>query len=152
MIASITDGTCANCSRSWGAGRSCQFCSQVEGLPVGVRLSTPAKRFGAMLLEILLAIVTLGIGYLIWSLIVYKNGQTPAKQIMGMRIVSLEDGAHSSWGRTFLREIIIKSIIGFVIGWTIVPYLWLLWDKDRQQLWDKMAGTVVVDDPNKQIQ
>jgi hypothetical protein len=24
----------------------------------------------------------------------------------------------------------------------------LLWDKDRQQLWDKIAGTIVVDDPD----
>jgi len=27
----------------------------------------------------------------------------------------------------------------------------LLWDQDRQELWDKIAGTIVVDDPGDVI-
>ena len=26
-------------------------------------------------------------------------------------------------------------------------YFWLLWDSERQELWDKMVDTVVVNDP-----
>ena len=41
-------------------------------------------------------------------------------------------------------------MIGFVAGLFFpltVLYLWLLWDGERQELWDKMADTVVVNDP-----
>jgi uncharacterized RDD family membrane protein YckC len=33
----------------------------------------------------------------------------------------------------------------------IILDLWLLWDKDNQELWDKLAGTVVVNDRNKEV-
>ncbi|MFN0071907.1 MAG: RDD family protein [Chloroflexota bacterium] len=142
---------CVNCGRTWGGGRCCQFCAQVEGLPSGVRLSSASKRLGALLLETVLVLVTLGIGWLVWALIVFKNGQTPAKQLLGMRLVGVEEGVPSSWGRTFIREFIIKTGINVLIGWAFIPYFWLLWDKDRQQLWDKISGTIVVDDPNRQL-
>ena len=142
--------TCFNCGRSWGAGRSCQFCGQVEQLPAGVRLSSPAKRFGEYVLEVFLATITLGIGWLIWSLIVYQYGQTPAKQLLGMKVVNLEDSAPARWGRMFVREFIAKGLIGILASMVLyIPYFWLIWDKDNQELWDKIVGTVVVDDPNK---
>ena len=81
---------CPSCGREWGAGIACQFCDQVEGLPAGVHLSSPARRFGGYLLEGLLAVVTLGIG-------------------------------------------------------------WLVWDSRNQELWDKVVGTVIVNDPQKQL-
>ena len=48
----------------------------------------------------------------------------------------------------FVREHLVKLLIGVFLGWLVIPYFWLLWDKNRQQLWDKMLDTVVVDDPN----
>jgi uncharacterized RDD family membrane protein YckC len=56
----------------------------------------------------------------------------------------------------FLRDFVGKFIVGLVsiliplIG-TVVADCWLLWDKDKQQLWDKIAGTVVVNDPDKRL-
>ena len=70
---------CPNCGREWGMGTSCQFCTQVSGAPIGVRLSSPGKRLGAYLVEGVLMVVTLGLGWLIWSLIVWAKGTTPAK-------------------------------------------------------------------------
>jgi len=29
----------------------------------------------------------------------------------------------------------------------LLLYFWLTWDDKNQKLWDKMVGTVVVDDP-----
>ena len=54
-------------------------------------LASKGRRFGAYLLEIPLTIVTLGIGYIIWMLIVWARGQTPAKQLLKMRVVRLEE-------------------------------------------------------------
>ncbi|MDQ6697220.1 MAG: hypothetical protein M3Z46_07150, partial [Actinomycetota bacterium] len=42
----------------------------------GAPRSSVGKRFGGYLLEGLLLVVTLGLGWLIWSLIVWNKGQT----------------------------------------------------------------------------
>jgi uncharacterized RDD family membrane protein YckC len=122
------------------------------GLPASVKLSSPLRRLGAYLLDILLAIVTLLIGWLIWSLIVWGRGQTPGKQLLNMRVIREDTHSVVSWGRMALRELVCKGIIGFVAGATLIGfvlYLWLLWDDENQELWDKMATTLVVDDPQR---
>lgn len=143
---------CPACGREWGSGISCQFCDQVEGAPIGVHLSSSARRFGAHMLDAVLMIVTVGIGWLIWQLIVASNGQSPAKQLLGMRVVKLRTGTKATWGTMFLREVILKPLIGFGLGWFFgIVYFWLLWDKNRQELWDKMISTIVVNDRDKQL-
>ena len=135
-----------------GRGIACQFCDQVEGLPTGVHLSSPARRFGGYLLELLPATVTLGIGWLVWSFTVYGRGQTPAKQILGMRAVTLRTGAHTSWGRMFVREVIAKPLMGVLAAFTLgIAYFWLVWDSRNEELWDEVVGTVIVNDPQKQL-
>jgi uncharacterized RDD family membrane protein YckC len=145
-------GQCPSCHRAWGAGLACQFCGQVEGLPLGVHLSSPGRRFGGYLLEGLLLVVTLGIGWLIWALVVFSRGQTPAKQILGMRAVKLRTGARATWGTMFLREFIAKWIIGILSFFTLgIINFWLVWDKNNQELWDKVVDTVIVNDPQNEI-
>jgi uncharacterized RDD family membrane protein YckC len=148
-------GPCPTCGREWGGGPACQFCGQVDGLPVGVRLSSVGKRFGAYLLDAIFVVVTLGVGWFVWALIVWGYGQTPGKQVLGMRTVNLRAGARASWGRMFLREFVAKGVIAivatFTFGLGLLLYLWLVWDKANQELWDKMADTVVVDDPQKEL-
>jgi hypothetical protein len=141
---------CQNCGRSFGSGRSCQFCKQVEGLPTGITIASPARRLGGYLLEGLLLVVTLVIGWIIWALVVFDRGQSPAKQLLGMRVVNLSTGSPAGFGRMVLREIIAKPVIGLlgsvaIVG--IVANLWLVWDKDTQELWDKIVDTLVVNDP-----
>jgi uncharacterized RDD family membrane protein YckC len=106
-----------------------------------------------MFLEGLLAFVTLVIGWVVWSLIVYGRGQTPAKQLLGMRYVTLGTARRAGWGRTFMREF-CKGIVRGIAAVTLIGILlefWLIWDRDNQQLCDKMAGTVVVDDPTGSV-
>jgi hypothetical protein len=61
----------------------------VSGLPSGVRLSSVGKRCAGYLLEAVLFVITLGLGWLIWSLVVWKDGKTPAKQLLGMKVLRL---------------------------------------------------------------
>jgi len=126
---------CFNCGRYWGEGTTCQFCGQLYGLPAGIVISSAGKRCVAHLLESVLALATCGIGYLIWSLIIFGNGQTPGKQLMGMRVVSIATATRASWGTMFLREFLAKLAIGLFLGWLVLPFFWLLWDKNKQQLW-----------------
>jgi uncharacterized RDD family membrane protein YckC len=114
------------------------------GLPAGVVLSSKGRRLGAALLEVPLVIVTFGIGYLIWMLFTFKTGQTPAKRLLGMRVVSTQDYHATSWGMTFLRELIVKGIIGSVTFG--IAYLWILWDNNNQALYDKVLNTIIVND------
>jgi uncharacterized RDD family membrane protein YckC len=119
----------------------------VQGLPQGVMLSSVAKRFGEYCLELVLMLVTLFIGWAIWSLIIYGRGQTPAKQVLKMKIVKLDTGKPTSWGMTWVREWPCKFVIGFAAALSFyIVYFWPLWDNDNQELWDKMIGSVVVDD------
>jgi uncharacterized RDD family membrane protein YckC len=104
-------------------------------------------RLAGWLLEPLLIVITLGIGYLIWAIIAFARGQSPGKQVLGMRIVKLRTGVAAGFGTTFLREFIAKPVIAVlsVITFGIVNF-WLIWDEDNQELWDKVVGTIVVND------
>jgi uncharacterized RDD family membrane protein YckC len=68
------------------------------------------------------------------------RGQTPGQSAMGIRCISLADGAPIGYGRAFIRWIgSYLSLICFGLG-----YLWMLWDREKQCWHDKFAGSVVV--------
>lgn len=126
----------------------------LQTLPASVGLSSPWRRLGATLLDMLLSVVTLFVGWLIWSLIVWNRGQTPAKQLLGMRTIDRRSLRSAGWGTMLLRELPCKFAIGLVASLTVfgfILYFWLCWDDQRQELWDKMAGTLVVDDPSGEL-
>ncbi|WP_078956128.1 RDD family protein [Streptomyces sp. NRRL B-1140] len=138
---------CPTCGKAAGDELSCQFCGQVLFLPRGITLSTAGLRFGGYLLEGVLIICTLVIGWLVWTLIVFQYGQTPGKQLLHMRVVHIPQARTAGWWRMAFREIVAKTIVGFLAAVTFaIPYFWLLWDRNRQELWDKMATTLVVSD------
>ena len=117
-------------------------------------LSSQGRRLGAILLEILLVGVTLVIGWLVWALIVYSHGQTPAKQILKMRVVRLEGRQAPGFAVMALRELVLKAIPSFfILGllWVAINGVVLLTNDRLQTLWDKMLKTVVVDDPGNQF-
>ena len=102
-------------------------------------------------LVIAVAVIGTGMGYIAWWLFALGRGQTPGKQLLGIRVIK-DDGSPSGWGYTFLREFVVKFLlIGFLtqvtfgIAW-LVDYLWPLWDRAEkmQTLHDKMLGTIVV--------
>lgn len=74
-------------------------------------LATGRHRVAALFLEMALVMVTLGIGWIIWSLVVWGKGQSPAKQILKIRIYAAETGLPANWGHT--------AIYQFLIGWTL---------------------------------
>jgi uncharacterized RDD family membrane protein YckC len=125
----------------------------VLGLAPAIVLSPRARRLGEYLLDGVLMVVTLGIGWVIWALIVFKDGQTPAKQLLGMRAVSLSTMQAANWGTTAIREV-CRIVLGYVAAYTVIGWvllMWLLWDRDNQELWDKLMDTVVVNDPDNTL-
>jgi uncharacterized RDD family membrane protein YckC len=126
----------------------------VSGVPgAALDLSTPGKRFGAALLEGVLFVITLGIGWFIWWIIAWGKAQTPAKQLLKMRCVRLDENRPATFGEMAMRELVGKTLLGnvtFGIS-TIVGGIMVFTDDNNQALWDKIAGTTVVEDPNNQF-
>lgn len=121
-------------------------------LPHGTQLASTGRRIGASFLSILLATVTLGIGYLIWGLVVWGRGQTPALQVLGMRVWGPDDRRSAGFGYMALREIVGRACDGALGPITsILSFIMMLTSKDRKSLHDVVAGTVVIYDPNKVI-
>jgi uncharacterized RDD family membrane protein YckC len=118
-------------------------------LPNGTQLASCGRRIGAYFLAIPLGIVTLGIGYVIWGLVVWARGTTPALQVLGMRCWRPQTGQVGTWGTMALREI-IGRIVDNIFGITaLVSFILFLTGKERKALHDYVAGTVVLYDPNK---
>ena len=104
-----------------------------------------------IIIAVAVALSVVFVGYIIWWLFALRRGQTPGKQIVGIRVIR-DDGSPSGWGYTFLREFVIKFLlVGFLTEATfgiarLVDYLWPLWDRAEkmQTLHDKLLGTIVV--------
>jgi uncharacterized RDD family membrane protein YckC len=128
------------------------YVDQMSGLllPDGTELASVGRRIGAYFLAIPLWIVTLGIGYIIWGLIAWGNGQTPALQVLGMRCWRPETNRVAGFWFMALREIpgrIIDGILGFIT--LITSLVLMVTGRERKALHDWIAGTVVLRDPNK---
>ena len=159
---------CPVCAREPGPGLACQYCGQLVDLPTGVGLSSAGRRLGAYVVDSVLLMfavvidVFIAVGgaaftgvallaWLIWTVVAWARGQTPGKQLLGMRTIRLRTGRRASWGIMFVREFLLKFLVFGILIWItfglgLLTYFWLLWDARRQELWDKIVGTIVVDD------
>jgi uncharacterized RDD family membrane protein YckC len=128
------------------------YFDQVSGLnlPDGTQLASVGRRIGAYFLAIPLAIVTLGIGYIVWGLIVWGNGQTPALQVLGMRVWRPETNKVAGFWFMALREIVGRIVDGILSFITLITsFVLFVAGQKHQALHDSIAGTVVLYDPNK---
>lgn len=119
-------------------------------LPVGVELAGVGIRIGAYFLSLVLLVITLGIGYIIWGLVAWNKGTSPAFQVLGLRCWKPAEGRLASWGTMALRNIvggIAQGILGAITG--LVSFILFLSGKQHKSLLDLVGGTVVVRDPNK---
>jgi uncharacterized RDD family membrane protein YckC len=114
-------------------------------------LASKGKRLGGMLLDAVLVVVTLVIGWVIWWVILWKQGQSPAKQILKMRVYKLSEGRAANTSEMAIRELVGKWLLSFIPFYGLVSAIIVLTDPQSQGLWDKIAGTVVIDDPNDQF-
>jgi uncharacterized RDD family membrane protein YckC len=126
-----------------------------------MRYASFQHRLGALVLDAVLMGLTLGIGWLIWSFIIWGNGQTPAKQILKIRVYNAETGRVVSWGHMALREALlgwwfglsiasgILSLVTFGLGglafiaWYVIEIVFYF-TKDSRTLRDLWAKTAVI--------
>jgi len=67
-------------------------------------------------------------------------GQTMGKKLLRIRVVDL-DGMQPSLKAAFLRELPCKILAEFLL---FIGFIWVAFDRDKQGLHDKIAGTRVV--------
>lgn len=115
--------------------------------PGGATLATAGARIGAALIDGLLMLVTLGIGWIIWSVVLWKDATSPGKKMLGMRIVDANTGAPATMNQMVMREAVGKWVLGYVTGIVSVASCVMLFATPRRQaVWDYVATTVVVRD------
>ncbi len=93
---------------------------------------------------------TLFVGWLIWAATIADAGQTPAKKLMGQRVVYADGRGPVGFGMMlFMRGLVAGFVAYFAVFFTFGVLLFLpLWDKRSQNIWDKVSSTLVVDDPS----
>ncbi len=76
-------------------------------------------------------------------LMVGRWGQTLGKMAVGIRVVQSEDAERVSYPRALGRAASVW-ILGLFVLPLLLAYLWPLWDRRNQTVYDKMASTIVV--------
>jgi uncharacterized RDD family membrane protein YckC len=112
-------------------------------------LASAGARLGSFLLESVLAFVTLGIGWLVWSFIVWGKGTTPGHQILKQYVVNEETGETFSWGRMAVREVLVKQLLCgvlaiFTFGVFFLVDSLMVTRGDRKSIHDRISGSLVV--------
>jgi uncharacterized RDD family membrane protein YckC len=131
---------------------------QTAGAPYGVaprptlKAVSPWGRLGAYLLEGILMVVTLWIGWVIWAAAIGGGGQTPAKRLLKYRVINAETQRPASLGKMFwVRGFLAGIVAYFAILFTLGIILFMpFWDKRNQNIWDKVSNCYVVYDANDQ--
>jgi hypothetical protein len=110
------------------------------------------KRLEALALTPLLCVVTLGIGWMVWSVFEWRNGRTPSYRVLRLHVVRLSDGQPIRLGRSIVRSgiccillvptIVVCAILGisFVFGASAPDNLFR---DPRRAPWDRFTSTKV---------
>ena len=118
------------------------------------RYASFPHRLGGVSLDLGLFILTLGIGWFIWSLIVWGDGQTPAKKILKLRVLNETTGKPATWGHMGVREFLVpfavsigSSATGGILGiaWIVVEIVFYF-NKGQRTLRDYWVKTVVINE------
>lgn len=103
-------------------------------------------RLWATVLDGLLFIVTCGIGWLIWDIVLWQQSTSPAKKMLNLKIVDISTGAPASMQQMLLREVLGKIILSTVTSGvsTLIGAVLILVVPGRQGVWDYISKTTVV--------
>jgi len=121
------------------------------------RIATPQHRLGGKAVDIAMYVVTFGIGWFIWSLVVWGQGQTPGKQIVKLRVYDKSTSKPVKWGHMAIREVLVPlaltcAVVPLVVIFAIIPirvvsifgiillYLWFFAAQLLDALWIFKGG------------
>ncbi len=119
------------------------------GEVAGFSVASPARRLAGFALTVGLIVVTLVVGYVVWALVLWSQGTTPAKRLLGMKMVSTRTGQTLGWGEMCVRNFVLGGVVllfanTFTAGLAAVADGLFLFFGTRQRLIDKIGGYQVV--------
>lgn len=120
-----------------------------SALPPGTELASVGRRIGAYFLAIVLFVVTLGVGYVVWGIVAWTKGTTPALQVLGCRLWLPDQQQVPGFWRSVLRNVVgyvVENLIWIV---SVVSFVLFLANSEHKSLHDMIGGTLVLHDPNK---
>ncbi len=62
-------------------------------------------------------------------------------KLLGLKVISSKSGKDYNYA----SDGAIRELLKYLGGFLIIPVLWLLWDKENQNLYDKVTETFVVE-------
>ena len=86
--------------------------------------ASPQHRLAGLALDAVLLVCTCYIGWIIWSLVIWGQGLTPAKQILKMKVVSSLTGRTATWGHMAIRQFLIPLAVGLpisILAYVVAP-------------------------------
>jgi RDD family len=114
-----------------------------------------AARFEAMGLSFVLFVVTLGIGWLIWNVVEWRNGRTASFRLRGLRVVRQSDGKPIGLCRSTVRNAVCCTllVVPTIVVCVLIGLAFLmgasapdgLMKQPRRAPWDVLTGTKVLD-------
>ena len=105
-----------------------------------------------------MVVLTLGIGWIVWATFTLDQGQTPAKQLLKMRVIRQDKEQAARLGWMALRELFLKMLLPLLVlfhwqlfllvlaTWLAANLAYVLGKGDNQTIWDKALKTLVIDD------
>ena len=124
--------SCSRCGMPTDpSSSSCRFCgttSTVIQSPVATAPKQPFRASGAAYrsrgrfedlllhgLDLLLFVLTLGIGAVIWSFVAALSGQTPAGKLRDQVLVNVKNSIQAQAWKLIIRQVLTYLIVGFVV-------------------------------------
>lgn len=142
---------CPHCQAQNQEALFCKNCSRYMPDQTGMleKVTYNRRFWGSYLLEGLLFVLTLIVGWLIWLFFTAKKSQTPAKSLLNIYTLDADTGEMISAGRVWVRDVAVEVLlIGFInaiIGIAgIVDAAFVLFDKNRRSVHDHVTNTIVV--------
>jgi hypothetical protein len=113
-------------------------------LPDGTRPARVSQVIAAYALAVLLFVLTLGAGYLIWAVVTWGQGQTPAQRLLGLRCWRPDPGRVAD-----RKHMAIRQVTGLLFnGEALIGVFILFIGESLNSVGDFFAGTTVLYDPD----
>jgi hypothetical protein len=120
----------------------------------GLPTASFGVRIKALLLTFGLVVATLGVGWLVWSVVEWRRGSTASFRLTGLRVVHRSDGTTIGLGRSIVRNALLCTVllIPTALACIVIAFAFVmgasppsdLFSKPRNAPWDRLCKTTVV--------